>query len=626
MAPSPVKKPIDGAERFDTTPLLIPSSTKRLIRRISSPGRTTITPLRLNIGLLLAAAPASLHAQVPVESVDQQLRALYDAEWDWRGKELGRPRGDGESGPGDHFPKMDAVSQQARIAYWTKTLAALDQIPVAQLSPEEKINAAVFRTSLEAFVANGGFRTWEMPFNADSQFWSGIATRTPFGKAEHYRRYLARLRDLPRYFAEQTTNMRAGLKRGFSVPKATLEGRDKSIEAYTVAEVESNPFWAAFADMPASIGDNDKAALQGEARQVIATIVIPAYARLLSFFRSEYLPKSRTTLSAEAMPNGKAFYQAQIREYTTTPLTAEQIHKIGLDEVERITADMEKTKAAAGFNGDLKSFIKFLRTDPRFYAKTPDDLMGVSAYTAKRMDGILKSTNGFLPRYRFTIRPVPDAVAPFYTAGRGGLESCLMNTYDLPSRPLYQIPALTLHECIPGHSFQAAVAREAPVPDRPEFRKQTYFSGYGEGWGLYTEYLGSRIGIYRTPYEEFGRQSYEIWRACRLVIDTGIHHYGWSRDQAIAYLADHTALSRHEVETEIDRYISWPGQALAYKLGELTIRRERAKAEKQLGPNFDQRWFHDKILSLGSVPLDVLEQQLDLWIADGGKNPFPDVR
>lgn len=390
-----------------------------------------------------------------------------------------------------------------------------------------------------------------------------------------------------------------------------------------VADPEGNPFWGAFADLPAAIPASEKAAIQAEARQIIAQKIVPAYAKLLEFYRNEYLPQARKTLAAEAMPDGKAFYQAQIREYTTTDLTPEQIHRIGLEEVARITADMEKTREAAGFKGDLKAFIHFLRTDPQFYARTPDELMGVSAYTAKRMDGLLRTTIGFLPRYRFTIRPVPDAIAPFFTAGRGGREACLMNTYDLPSRPLYQIPALTLHECTPGHSLQGAIAMEAPVPDRPEFRKQTYFSGYGEGWGLYTEWLGSKIGIYRTPYEEFGRQSYEIWRACRLVIDTGIHHYGWTRDQAIAYLADHSALSRHEVETEVDRYISWPGQALAYKLGELAIRRQRAKAEAALGPAFDQRWFHDKLLSLGSVPLDMFEQEMERWTAEGGKNPFP---
>ena len=317
------------------------------------------------------------------------------------------------------------------------------------------------------------------------------------------------------------------------------------------------------------------------------------------------------------MPNGKEYYAQQIKQYTTLDLTAEEIHQIGLEEVARITAEMEKVKAEAGFDGTLQEFVTFLRTDPQFIAKTPDELMGVSAYTAKRVDGVIADYFGFLPRHRFSIRPVPDAIAPFYTAGRGGLEACQMNTYDLPSRPLYNIPVLTVHECIPGHSFQAGVALEQPaaVP----FRRQTYFSGYGEGWGLYTEYLGNEMGIYRTPYEKFGQLSYEMWRAVRLVIDTGIHHYGWSREKAVDYLASRTALSEHEVGTEVDRYISWPGQALAYKLGEMTIRRLRAKAEGELGDKFDIRKFHDVFLSLGSVPLPVLEERMNAFIADGGQ-------
>lgn len=574
---------------------------------------------------LAAAHPIAAQVPAPIEpsSADAQLRALYEAEWAWRQNEFARRVDDDPfSAESDHLARVDPASQARRLAYWEKTLASLNAIKVDQLSHEEQINAAVFRTSIEALIANQRFRTYEAPFNADSQFWSGLAARSSYNTAEAHRRYLGRLSDVPRYFDEQIANMRAGLTRGFSVPRATLDGREASIVAYTVADPAKNPFYAAFRDMPAAIPAAEQEQLRAQARQLIADKVVPAYNKLLAFFRNEYLPQTRTTLAAEAMPDGKAFYQAQIKEYTTTDLTAEQIHKIGLEEVARITADMEKTKAAAGFTGSLADFIKFLRTDPQFYARTPDELMGVSAYVAKRMDGLLKTTIGFLPRYRFTIRPVPDSIAPFYTAGRGGLESCLMNTYDLPSRPLYQIPALTLHECNPGHSLQAAIAMEAPVPNRPAFRKQTYFSGYGEGWGLYVEWLGSKIGIYRTPYEEFGRESYEIWRACRLVIDTGIHHYGWSRQQAIDYLASHTALSQHEVETEVDRYISWPGQALAYKLGELTIRRERAKAEAQLGPKFDQRWFHDKFLSLGSVPLPVLERELDQWIAAGGPNPY----
>lgn len=580
--------------------------------------RAVLVILALTIATI-SPTPARAPQAVQADSADAQLRALYEAEWAWRQQELARGNDDA---PADHLPRVDADSQARRLAYWEKTLAALDAIDVDRLSHEEQINAAVFRTSLEAFVANQRFRTYEMPFNSDSQFWSSLAARGAYHTADEYRAYLSRLADVPRYFDEQIANMRAGLKRGFSVPRATLEGRDTTIAAYTERDPVKNPFYAPLREMPSAMPAAEQERLRAQARQVIADAVVPAYSKLLTFFREEYLPQTRTTLAAEAMPDGKAFYQAQIKQYTTTDLTAEQIHQVGLDEVARITADMEKTQAAAGFKGSLAKFIHFLRTDPQFYARTPDELMGVSAYTAKRMDGQLKNTLGFLPRRRFTILPVPDAIAPFYTGGRGGLESCLMNTYDLPSRPLYQIPALTLHECTPGHSFQAAVAIEAPLPNRPAFRKQTYFSGYGEGWGLYTEWLGSQLGIYRTPYEEFGRESYEIWRACRLVIDTGIHHFGWSRQKAIDYLASHTALSQHEIETEVDRYISWPGQALAYKLGELTIRRMRKKAETELGPKFDQRWFHDKFLSLGSVPLPVLERELDRWIAAGGPNPY----
>ena len=485
--------------------------------------------------------------------------------------------------------------------------------------PPEAINAAVFQTTLEAAIADQRFRGWEMPFNADSSFWSGLDARQPYRDAVEYQRYLGRMRDVPRYFDEQIANMRAGLKRGFSVPRATLDGRDASIAAFAVTDPAANPFFQAFARMPVTIPSAEQERLRRAARAAITDQVAPAYTRLLSFFRSEYLAQARKALAAEALPNGKAFYQAQIREYTTLDLTPDQIHAIGLQEVARINADMERTKVAAGFKGTMPEFLHFLRTDPQFYAKTPDELLGVSAYVAKRVDGELEHTIGLLPRGRFTIRPVPDAIAPYYTAGRGGLDACLMNTYDLPSRPLYQIPALTLHECSPGHSFQAAIAKEGA--EQPAFRRRTYFSGYGEGWGLYTEWLGTVMNIFRTPYEAFGRLSYEMWRACRLVIDTGIHHEGWSRERAIRYLAAHTALSQHEVETEVDRYISWPGQALAYKLGEMTIRRKRADAERRLGARFDQRWFHDVVLGLGSVPLPVLEDQIDRWIAAGGGDP-----
>ena len=327
--------------------------------------------------------------------------------------------------------------------------------------------------------------------------------------------------------------------------------------------------------------------MRAEAETVLREVVAPAYERLLTFMRTEYLPKARTTLAATAMPDGEAYYQAMIEKFTTLNLTPKQIHEIGLKEVARIEKEMEATKQRAKFTGTMAEFFQFLRTDPQFYAKTPRELLSYSAYVSKKADWKLGETIGFLPRRRHGIRPVPDALAPIYTGGRGGLDACLMNTYNLPARPLYTLAALTLHECTPGHSFQAALALEGP--ERPPFRRGTSFSAYGEGWGLYTEWLGTVMGIYETPYEDFGRLTYEMWRACRLVIDTGIHAFGWSREQAMDYLRTRAALSEHEITTEVERYIAWPGQALAYKLGELQIRRHRREAEEKLGSKFDQR-------------------------------------
>ena len=572
----------------------------------------TVSMLFLALTLSSATASAAAgEAKAPApapSAADGRLRVLYEADWAWSMGEFGTIE-DGEGGftSADYLPRVDVATQQRRLGHWRDMLSKLNAIPASQLSDAEQVNAAVFRTNLEISIADARFREWEMPFNSDSSFWTYLDRRSGLRTVEDYRRYIARMRDIPRFFDENIENMRAGLARGFSVPRATLNGRDQSIASYAESNVEKNPFYAAFATMPAAIPGSEQTALREQARAAISTAVVPAYAKLAGFFRDEYVPKARTTLAATALPDGPEFYAAQIREYTTLGLSAEEVHKIGLSEVARIDSEMRQTMRDSGFKGSFEEFLHFLRTDPQFYAKTPEELLMVSAWVAKRVDGKIGETLGLLPRRRFTIRPVPDAIAPFYTAGRGGLEACQMNTYNLPSRPLYNIPALTLHECSPGHSLQAALAEEQK--QGPAFRRNTYFSGYGEGWGLYTEWLGIGMGIYRTPYENFGRLSYEMWRAARLVIDTGIHRYGWSREQAIDYLAGHTALSQHEVETEVDRYISWPGQALAYKLGEMTIRRLRTEAETALGPKFDQRKFHDAILALGSVPLPVLEER-----------------
>lgn len=571
-------------------------------------------------GLVLLVSVSGLEAHAA--SADEQLRALYEAEYSWRQAQWGQVR-DAQGGwrDGPALPHVDAATQRDRLTYWDNSLAQLAAIPRAALSAEGKINAAVFEQIVTALADEVRFATYEAPLNSDTFFWSGLYPRMGgFQTEPAYRDYLQRLAQLPRFFAQHQANMRMGLARGYSVPFVSLQGRERSLEAYLAAG-EDNPFWSPMAAMPAQWPQALKVELQAEARSVINAAVVPAYTELLQFMREEYLPQTRRSLAARDLPNGDAFYQAQIRNFTTLALNAEEIHQIGLAEVARIRAEMDAVRASTGFDGDMQAFLQFLRSDPRFYAQTPHELLAFTAWVAKRVDGQLAANLGFLPRRRYTILPVPDAIAPFYTGGRGGLESCLFNTYDLPSRPLYTLTALTLHECAPGHSLQAAIAREAPG-DIPEFRANNYFSGYGEGWGLYTEWLGIEMGVYDTPYEHFGRLSYEMWRAARLVIDTGLHHYGWSRERAQAYLRDNTALSEHELTTEIDRYISWPAQALSYKLGEMLIRRKRGEAEAALGASFDKRYFHDTILGLRSVPLTVLEQALDQWVAAGGPDPY----
>jgi uncharacterized protein (DUF885 family) len=337
--------------------------------------------------------------------------------------------------------------------------------------------------------------------------------------------------------------------------------------------------------------------------------------------RTEYVPGLRTTLAAEDMPDGKAYYRAKIREFTTLDMSPEEIHSLGVAEVARLHDEMLAVMKETGFKGDFPAFLEFLRSEPRFYAKTPDEMLMRAAWIAKKFDGKAPLYFGYLPRARFAIKPVPDDLAPFYTAGRGGPGVYLVNTYDLPSRPLYNLTALTLHESAPGHAFQMPIAAEHK--DQPEFRQRTYISAYGEGWALYCESLGVEMGMYETPYDRFGMLGYQIWRAARLVVDTGVHAQGWTREQAIAYLRQYTALPEHEIETEVDRYIAWPAQALSYYLGERAILQARAKAEKELGERFNIRAFHDAVLELGSVPLPVLAGHIDRFIAGGGKGPYP---
>ncbi|HEY3813948.1 MAG TPA: DUF885 family protein [Caulobacteraceae bacterium] len=575
--------------------------------------------LATGAGLATAAAPAA-----STGSADARFKAIYSTEWHWREVQFGRideAGGEGEGTMPDHLPAIDAKTQAARLAYWNDVLKKLDAIKLDALSPDEQVNYEVYRTQVGNLAADQRFRLWEMPFNSDSSFWAELSPgRESFRTAAAYRAYIGQLNDMRRYFRDEMTNMRAGLARGFSVPREAIEGRDKSIaDVFADPDPTHNAFYEPFKTMPASISTADQAAIRDEALKAITTSVIPAHQELYKFMQNEYWPKTRRTLAAEAMPDGAAFYQQQIHEYTTLDLTPDQIHQIGLNEVARIHVEMLDAMKATGFTGTFPEFLTYLRTDPKFYAKTPQELLADAALIAKRGDGKLSQYFGLLPRGRFTIVPVPDNIAPFYTSGRGGAHVYLLNTYDLPHRPLYQLTALTLHEAELGHSLQLSLAEEQKA--QPAFRRHSYISAYGEGWALYTEKLGKEMGLYQTPYDDFGRLSWEMWRACRLVVDTGIHHKGWTRAQAIKYMSDNTALPEHEIETEVDRYITWPAQALSYKLGEIDIERLRAKAEKELGPKFDIRAFHDTVLSMGSVPLPVLDRRIDQFIAAGGKDP-----
>lgn len=569
-------------------------------------------------------ATTAADAGIPKGAADAQFRKLYTEEYAWRQRQQG-PSEDSPKNDKPGLPDVGPAAQAARLARWTATLAALNRIKPATLSPAEQVNYAVYKGQIEALLNEQKFRDYEKPLNADSSFWGDLveAGRGDFVREADYRRYLATLRDMPRYFDQQIENMRAGLKRGFTPPQITLKGRDagvaKVVDAKTPAD---SPFFAPFAKFPAGMPADVQAKLRAEGEAAIRDAVVPAHAKLLRFLREEYIPGARTVLAAYDLPDGHAYYRSKVAEYTTLDQTPEQVHAIGLAEVAKIRARMHDVMQQVGFKGDFAAFLKFLRTDPQFYAKTPQDLLDRGAWIAKKFDGKASKYFGRLPRSRFAIIPVPDDIAPFYTSGRGGPGVYLINTYNLPARALYSLPALTLHESAPGHAFQMPLAAENK--DLPAFRRDTYLSVYGEGWALYSEALGEEMGMYETPYELFGMLSYQMWRAARLVVDTGIHSQGWTREQAQQYLHDNTALADHEIETEVDRYIAWPGQALSYYTGELAILNARARAEKALGGKFNLRAFHDAVLALGSVPVPEIDRRIDKLIADGGKGPYPD--
>jgi len=571
--------------------------------------------------LLLLLCPPSTFAQ----SASATLNELFADERAhvWRADPLTATR-DGVRDYDDRLPRVTPAAQEANLNADRRFLERLHAIDREALEPGEQVSYDLFATMVEGRMMLARHRAWRAPLNSDSGFHTEVMLMHQLARPRtlrDYERYIQRLDDVPRYFAENIDNLRIGIREGFTLPAEVLEGVASVIAAQQFDEPENVPLWQPFAAFPSTVPHEQRPRLAAAGRAAITSAVMPAYAEFQRFFGDEYRPRARRTIAASDLPDGRAYYEDLVRYFTTLPgATPDEIHGAGLEEVRRIRAGMDAVIQEVGFRGGFGAFVEFLRTDPQFYADTPEALLKEAAWIAKEIDGRLPELFGVLPRTPYGVHPVPAELAPNYTAGRynggpvGAAGEYWVNTYALDTRPLYALPALTLHEAVPGHHLQNALARE--LTDVPAFRREFYPHAFGEGWGLYAERLGEELGVYHTPYQRFGRLTYDMWRACRLVVDTGIHALGWSRQRSLDYLADNTALSKHEVRTEIDRYIAWPGQALAYKTGELEIVRLRERAAAALGEGFDVRVFHDAVLRNGGVTLPVLERQIEAFIAD----------
>ncbi len=530
------------------------------------------------------------------------------------------------------WPDVTAAAQARYLTQWRSMRADAAAISEAALNADAKLNRRLFLYTLDDRIAAAAFDRDRMPFSNDSAFPSTadyVARNLPIRSEADAQAWLARLEALPKFYADNLANARRGLKDGFVQPRVvslrTLEVL-KGL-APDAAAPDKSVLFKPLATLPATIPAPRQEALRQQARALIADKIAPAHAATIAFFEKEYLPKSRTALAARDLPNGAAFYTYLARMHTTTLLTPDQIHQIGLDEVKRIRARMDETIKASGFKGSFADFQKFLRTDPQFYAKSKEELLEKASRMAKRADDAMPGLFATLPRLPYGVRPVPDEIADGYTTGRywpgspdqGIAGAYIVNTSKLDQRPLHELPALTLHEGVPGHHHQIALSQERK--DLPSFRRNSYTTAYVEGWGLYAEYLGEEMDFYRSPYEHFGRLSYEMWRACRLVADTGLHWKRWSLAQARQCFDDNTALSPHNITTELERYVADPGQALAYKIGEIELRRLRVQSTSELGAKFDVRRFHDALLVDGAMPLDVLAEQINAWTAKEKAKP-----
>ncbi len=522
------------------------------------------------------------------------------------------------------FPLGDHTEEryQADYDFYGTLLEKINGITVAKLTSEDRISLKLLKFLVEDHRANFEFQTHLNPLLSDSGFHNSLVYRVrPLTSKKQSIAYLKMLQAIPIFVDQNLILLKKGLESGVSQPLIIFDGYESSYDKHITETVENNFYFSPFKNLPDQFSSEEKDSLMSVAHATIQKDVIPSFQKIKTFFETEYYPQTRKAIGVSQTPNGSAFYKDRIAYYTTLDMTAEEVHQLGLKEVAKIKNAMEAIITEVEFQGSFEDFFAFLRSDKQFYAQSGDELLMRARDIAKRLDEQLPKFFKTLPRTPYGVAAVPDAIAPKYTGGRyiptrpnsTNPGYYWVNTYNLPSRPLYVLPALTAHEAVPGHHLQMALNSELST-EIPSFRRSLYLSAYGEGWGLYTEALAGEMGIYTTPYERFGQLTYSMWRACRLVVDTGIHAFGWSKEQAVEFMTANTALSFHEINTEVDRYISWPGQALAYKIGELKISELRQKTENALGDQFDIREFHNIILQKGTLTLPLMEEEIAAYI------------
>lgn len=576
--------------------------------------------------MLLTITPLGWAAEP--NAATKRLHALFDAEWELGLKEaptfathLGDKRYD------NLWPDVSLTAIERRYQHQKAVLQQLLAISGDELSTQDKLNASLFQSQLEIDIAARPFQGFLMPLDMRGgiQDEGSVADVIAFDAVSDYENWLARIRAFPVYLNQTIDLMREGVRQKIVQPQIVMQRVPAQIKRQIVDDPTNSLFYKPFKSFPASIAKADQERLQKEAQDAIREHIVPSYKKFAEFFDKEYFPQCFTNVGAWQLPQGEKFYAHCARSFTTTSLTPDEIHEIGLKEVARIRGEMERIKEKVKFQGSLLEFFEHLRHAPEFYYTDAKDLLTAYQAFCKRVDPQLPKLFKTLPRIPYGVEPIPEHMAPDTTAAyyrppaadgsRAG--AYFVNLYKPEARPKYEIAALSLHEAVPGHHLQIAIATE--LQDVPEFRKQTGFTAFVEGWALYSESLGEELGVYDDPYSKFGQLTYEIWRAIRLVVDTGLHHKRWTREQAIDYFRQNSAKTELDIVNEVDRYIGWPGQALAYKIGELKIKELRDRAKTKLGPRYDQRTFHDVILRNGAVPLDVLETQVDQWIADRQK-------